>query len=258
MTDLVADRLTTWNPSAWPLARGWRERVDGFFASEQGLRLGAFMTTRLAAGAVIYPPQPLHALALTPLCDAKVVILGQDPYHGPGQAQGLAFSVPPGVRVPPSLRNIRAEIDRERRAGVLDAASTASTASPRQAVATASSGDLAAWARQGVLLLNTCMTVEQAAPGSHAKAGWEALTDRILFAVQGSSRPVVFMLWGSHAQARRPATPAGADRAPRLVLRANHPSPLSANRGPVPFMGCDHFALANAFLVAHGTTPIDW
>lgn len=252
MTDLVADRLTRWNPSAWPVAPDWRVLVNGFFASAQGVRLASFIAARLADGAVIYPPQPLHGLALTPLRDVKVVILGQDPYHGPGQAQGLAFSVPPGVRLPPSLRNIRAEIDRERRAGLLAASGA------KQVAATPSSGDLAAWARQGVLLLNTCMTVEQASPGSHAKAGWEALTDQILAAAQGSSNPMVFMLWGAHAQARRPALEHGAGRPPRLLLLANHPSPLSANRGPVPFIGCDHFAHANAFLAAHGASPIDW
>jgi uracil-DNA glycosylase len=256
MTGLVADRLTAWNPSAWPVAQDWRELVAGFLASAQGVQLGTFITTRLDGGAVIYPPQPLHALALTPLREVKVVILGQDPYHGAGQAQGLAFSVPPGVRVPPSLRNIRAEIDRERRAEALAACETAD---PRQAVAsTIPSGDLASWAHQGVLLLNTCMTVEQATPGSHAKAGWEALTDQILAALQGNQGPIVFMLWGAHAQARRPKVAVGADPAPRLFLLANHPSPLSANRGPVPFMGCNHFAQANAFLVAHGATPIDW
>lgn len=255
MTDLVADRLTTWNPSAWPVAPDWSALVAGFFASGPGVRLEVFITTRLVGGAVIYPPQPLQALALTPLREVKVVILGQDPYHGPGQAQGLAFSVPPGIRVPPSLRNIRAEIDRERRAGVL---AGSDAANPPQDAGSTSNGDLASWARQGVLLLNTCMTVEQATPGAHAKAGWEALTDRILYAVQGSSRPVVFMLWGAHAQARRPSEASGPDRPPRLLLQANHPSPLSANRRPVPFIGCNHFALANAFLAAHGATPIDW
>ena len=255
MADLVADRLKTWNPCAWPLAQDWRGLVADFFASAQGVRLASFITTRLAGGAVIFPPQPLHALALTPLHKVKVVILGQDPYHGPGQAQGLAFSVPPGVRVPPSLRNIRAEIDRERRAGVL---AGGGADHPEQAAVRTSNGDLASWASQGVLLLNTCMTVEQAAPGAHANAGWEALTDRIIDAVQASSGPVVFMLWGSHAQARRPEPVSGAGRAPRLLLLANHPAPLSANRLPVPFIGCDHFAQANAFLVAHGATPIDW
>lgn len=255
MTDLVADRLTTWNPSAWPVAQDWRGLVAEFFTSAQGVRLASFITTRLADGAVIFPPQPLHALALTPLRMVKVVILGQDPYHGPGQAHGLAFSVPPGVRVPPSLRNIRAEIDREWRAGVLTAGGAAH---PGQAATCSSNGDLTSWAQQGVLLLNSCMTVEQATPGAHANAGWEALTDRILDAVQGSDGPVVFMLWGSHAQARRPVEATGGDRAPRLLLLANHPSPLSARRKPAPFIGCDHFAQANAFLAAHGAAPIDW
>lgn len=247
MTDLFTDRLCRWDPTTWSVAHDWRPLVAAFFSSAEGLRLGEFMQRRLAAGATVFPPQPLYALALTPLRTVKVVILGQDPYHGPGQAQGLAFSVPPGVRAPPSLCNILAEIDRERRAGELQAAG------PRGP--SGQSSDLRCWSRQGVLLLNTCMTVEQGAPGSHASVGWEALTDRIIQAIAGKLGPVVFLLWGAQAQARRPV---GASGGPRLVLQANHPSPLSARRKPVPFIGCNHFALANAFLVRHGADPIDW
>lgn len=252
MTELVADRLAAWRPAQWPVTEDWRDLIAGFFASEAGMRLGQHLMARLAAGATIYPPQPLQALAMTPLHAVKVVILGQDPYHGPGQAHGLAFSVPAGVRVPPSLRNIRQEIEREWRDGELVAQTTPECgASP--------GGDLTAWARQGVLLLNACMTVEQSAPGAHAKAGWEVLTDLILGALQRNPGPIVFMWWGAHAQARRPLAGIGDSTAPpRLHLLANHPSPRSARRKPSPFMGCGHFARANQFLARHGVTPIDW
>lgn len=252
MTDLMAERLLAWCPSDWPVANDWRDLTTDFFASETGVMLGRHLKARVSAGATIYPPQPLQALAITPLQAVKVVILGQDPYHGPGQAHGLAFSVPAGVRVPPSLRNIRAEIERERQAGKL---LPAKAPDPCQHP---SSGDLTAWARQGVLLLNACMTVEQAAPGVHAKAGWEVLADLILAAVQRNPGPVVFLWWGAHAQARRPLQVGGEGSAPRLHLLANHPSPLSARRKPTPFIGCGHFALANDFLSRHGATPIDW
>ena len=252
MTDLIGDRLLAWNPADWWVADDWRGLTSDFFSSETGVRLGSFCTARLAAGATIYPPQPLQALALTPLHAVKVVILGQDPYHGPGQAHGLAFSVPPGVRVPPSLRNIREEIAREREAGELR---TDTAADPGRQPP---DGDLSAWARQGVLLLNACMTVEQAAPGSHAKAGWEVLTDRILAAVQSNPGPLVFLWWGAHAQARRPLHAGDDGTAPRLHLLANHPSPLSARRKPAPFIGCGHFALANDFLARNGAATIDW
>lgn len=252
MSDLIADRLVAWNPSAWPVADDWHDLTTDFFASEAGVDLGRYLTARLASGATIYPPQPLRALALTPLHAVKVVILGQDPYHGPGQSHGLAFSVPAGVRVPPSLRNIRAEIEREQQTGELLAG-----AAPEPGLRSPG-GDLTAWARQGVLLINACMTVEKAAPGSHAKAGWKVLTDRILAAVRLNPGPVVFLWWGGHAQARRPMQVNSDGTAPRLHLMANHPSPLSAMRKPAPFIGCGHFALVNNFLLRNGCTPIDW
>jgi len=255
MTDLVAERLLGWNPETWPLAHGWREKLAPFFASAAGVRLGSFIRSRLAAGATIYPARPLHALALTPLREVKVVILGQDPYHGPGQAQGLAFSVAPGVRVPPSLRNIRSEIARERQAGDLALSNAAGRSGAGSALP---DGDLTPWARQGVLLINSCLTVEQSTPGAHAKAGWEALTDLVLAAVEENPGPVVYMWWGAQAQSRRPALAGIGGQAPRLHLLANHPSPLSARRKPQPFMGCGHFAQANDFLLRHGTVPIDW
>jgi uracil-DNA glycosylase len=218
--------------------------VDAFVASPAGQQLGQFIRDRLANGAVIYPPEPFRALALTPLHQVKVVILGQDPYHGPGQAQGLAFSVAPGVRLPPSLRNIFKEIAQDPQRG--------------KAAEVPRNGSLEPWARQGVLLLNTCLTVEAGLPGSHAKQGWEALTDRLIGQIAGQPGPIVFMLWGAHAQAKLPLIDASAFRSGHLVLAANHPSPLSALRGPQPFMGCGHFSLANNFLQRQGLSPIQW
>jgi uracil-DNA glycosylase len=226
-------RLTAWAPEQWPLAEGWRPVVDAFLASPAGQSLGGFLRERLAAGATVYPPQPLRALELTPLSQVHAVILGQDPYHGPGQAEGLAFSVPEGVKLPPSLRNIFKELG----CGPL----------PR-------SGSLVHWARQGVLLLNTSLTVEQAAAGSHAKKGWEQLTDALIATVAANASPCVYLLWGAHAQAKAGLIEATAKQHGReaLVLQANHPSPLSALRPPVPFIGCGHFAAAREWLAARG------
>ena len=240
----AAPRLIEWAPDKWPVADDWRPLVDAFVASPAGLQLGQFIRERLANGAVIYPPEPFRALALTPLRQVKVVILGQDPYHGPGQAQGLAFSVAPGVRLPPSLRNIFKEIAQDPQLGT-------AAEIPRN-------GSLEPWARQGVLLLNTCLTVEAGLPGSHARRGWEALTDQLIGQIAGQSGPVVFMLWGAHAQAKQPLIDASAFKSRHLVLTANHPSPLSALRGPQPFMGCRHFSLANNFLQRQGLSPIQW
>ena len=197
-----------------------------------------FLQARLDAGASIFPPQPLRALELTPPERVRVVILGQDPYHGRGQAEGLAFSVPPGVPLPPSLRNIFKELVRD--LGV------PAPAFPRPG------GSLAGWSRQGVLLLNTCLTVEEGRAGSHAGQGWEQLTDALIAQVARGSRPIVFMLWGAHAQSKQAliAANSGPNRGPdhsHLVLLANHPSPLSATRGPRPFIGCGHFGAARAF-----------
>ncbi len=242
--------LPAWDPGAWPGAPDWRETVDAFFAGAAGRRLGQAIEARMAAGATIYPPEPLRALRLTPLHRVRVVILGQDPYHGPGQAHGLAFSVDDGVPAPPSLRNIRAEIAQERRAGVL-APGVASNGM-------ASAGDLTPWTKQGVLLLNTCLTVERGSPAAHARLGWEVLTGAIIAAIQRRPDPVVFMLWGKHAQDCVSRVGEAGDAAPRLYLRSNHPSPLSARRPPVPFLGCGHFAKANDFLRQHGAAPVDW
>jgi uracil-DNA glycosylase len=242
----TAPHLTEWAPQNWPVADDWRPVLHRFLSSEAGQALGRFMRERLDKGAMIYPPHPFRALALTPLAQVRVVILGQDPYHGPGQAEGLAFSVAPGVRLPPSLRNIFKEVARDARRG--DGRLPAS-----------GDGSLVRWAEQGVLLLNTCLTVEAGQAGSHSQRGWEALTDEIVVAASASRDPVVFMLWGSQAQAKaRLITGADPARDRHLVLSANHPSPLSAMRGPRPFIGCGHFGLANAFLLQHGRSPINW
>lgn len=250
-TDLFAPpaaSLSEWAPEKWPVAPDWRPIIDGYITSPVGTQLGRFIQDRLTSGAVIYPPQPFLALQLTALADVKVVILGQDPYHGPGQAQGLAFSVPPGVRPPPSLRNIFKEINRDPKLQPL---------SPRSS----GDGSLIHWAKQGVLMLNTCLTVEEGQPASHAKRGWENFTDTVVRAISMQDTPKVFLLWGAHAQAKQslilnqdPERPIR----PNLVLKANHPSPLSAMRPPAPFLGCGHFSETNAFLQSHGATPINW
>lgn len=229
--------LLRWNPSDWPVAADWAALVGHFLASTTGRQLGAFISQRLASGAIIYPPQPFRALQLTPLADVKVVILGQDPYHGPGQAHGLAFSVPEGVKPPPSLRNIFKELARD----------------PRITPEAHPGGSLERWAAQGVLLLNTGLTVEEGQPASHAKQGWEVLTDQLIGAVSAKTESVVFMLWGAHAQAKQ----ALIDSRHR-VLSANHPSPLSALRPPQPFIGCGHFSAANDFLHSRGRPPVKW
>jgi uracil-DNA glycosylase len=219
-------QLQSADPDDWPVAPGWQALVDGFFAAPTGIQLLAFLQQRLAAGAVIFPPQPLRALELTPPEGAPVVILGQDPYHGRGQAEGLAFSVAPGVVLPPSLRNIFKELQRD--------LGLPPPPFPHPG------GSLVRWAHEGVLLLNTCLTVEEGQPASHAGKGWEVLTDALIRAVAAGTEPVVFMLWGVHAQSKRPLIDAARHR----VLCANHPSPLSALRPPLPFIGCGHFSQA--------------
>jgi len=226
-------QLTAADPALWSVCAGWQELTHDFFANSTGVSLLAFLNQRLHDNAVIFPPQPLRALALTPPDRVRVVILGQDPYHGRGQAEGLAFSVAPGVALPPSLRNIFKEIQRD--LGVPPPAFPAP------------GGSLAGWAENGVLLLNTCLTVEQGLPASHAKRGWEQLTDAVIRYISMHQKNVRFMLWGSHAQSKREFI--DADR--HKILLANHPSPLSAMRLPVPFIGCGHFSVARAWLKAH-------
>lgn len=222
----VADQLTSADPADWPVAPGWQPLVDAFFQSGEGQALLRFLQMRLQAGASIFPPQPLRALLLTPPEAVHTVILGQDPYHGRGQAEGLAFSVAPGVACPPSLRNIFKELQRD-------------LGTPPPTFPTPG-GSLVAWAESGTLLLNTCLTVEEGQPASHAKRGWEVLTDSLIRHVSAQPQSVVFMLWGAHAQSKRPLI----DTKRHLVLVANHPSPLSALRPPLPFIGCGHFSQA--------------
>jgi len=225
--------LQTSDPGDWPVATDWRPLVDRFFKGIEGMALLAFLKRRIDKNAVIFPPQPLRALELTPLHAVHTVILGQDPYHGRGQAEGLAFSVAPGQALPPSLRNIFKE--RQRDLG---------EAWPAMPVP---GGSLVAWAQQGTLLLNTCLTVEEGLANSHQGKGWEALTDALIAQVSASSRRVVFMLWGAAAHKKRSLI----DESRHLVLSANHPSPLSALRSPAPFIGCGHYSRAQKWCVEH-------
>ena len=234
------DRLVCWPPDLSGMDEGWATLVQGFLSSDAGRALSSRLSDALRVGQVVFPPEPFKALSLTPLKDVRVVILGQDPYHGPGQAHGLAFSVPPGVRIPPSLRNIFKELQE----------SLGLPVPPH--------GSLVHWAQQGMLLLNTCLTVEAGQAGSHARWGWEALTDALVAAVAESPAPVVFMLWGAHAQAKKTILDAVAGSSRHLILQANHPSPLSALRPPLPFLGCGHFARAQLFMSQTGRQPIAW
>jgi uracil-DNA glycosylase len=217
------------------LEPGWKAQLATEFESASMLALREFLLAEKRAGKVIYPPGPriFAAFDATPFDAVKVVILGQDPYHGPGQAHGLCFSVPPGVPPPPSLENIFAELARD--LGV-----------PRP-----DHGCLLPWARQGVLLLNAVLTVERGNAGSHQGKGWEAFTDAAIARLDREREHLVFMLWGSYAQAKGRLV----DARRHLVLKAPHPSPLSAHRG---FIGCGHFSAANQYLQRHGATPIDW
>jgi uracil-DNA glycosylase len=231
-----SDQLQSANPADWPVAPGWRDLVERFFLASDGVLLLEFLSKRLSMGAVVFPPAPLRALELTPLEAVRVVILGQDPYHGRGQAEGLAFSVAPGVPLPPSLRNVFKEMQRDL------GREPPPFPSP--------GGSLVQWARDGVLLLNTCLTVEEGQPASHAGRGWEVLTDAVIRAVSDQAKPVAFLLWGAHAQSKR----ALIDETRHLVLAANHPSPLSALRPPVPFIGCGHFGQCRKWIEDNGLT----
>jgi uracil-DNA glycosylase len=218
---------------------GWRHVLDPVLATAEARRLGGFLKAEEAAGKAIYPPRGtrLAALELTPLDAVKVVILGQDPYHGPGQAHGLSFSVQRGIKVPPSLNNIYKEL-----------ASDLGLPIPAH-------GNLTSWAEQGVLLLNASLTVEDGKPASHAGRGWEAITDAVVAAVAAKQEPCVFMLWGNHAR-KKAANVAGLGQGSHhLVLTAPHPSPLSAHSG---WFGSRHFSQANDFLAAQGRGAVDW
>ena len=221
------------------IPESWRAALEPALASAEARKLGGWLKAEEAAGKVIYPPRGtrLAALALTPLDAVRCVILGQDPYHGPGQAHGLAFSVQDGVRPPPSLVNIYKEME-------------ADCGLPRPA-----NGDLSKWARQGVLLLNNTLTVEAGLAGSHAGRGWDAITDAAVAAVAERDVPTVFILWGSHAKKKASRIPALTRNAANLVLTSAHPSPLSAHNG---FFGSRPFSQTNAFLEANGRGAIDW
>lgn len=213
----------------------WLRGIGGEFDQPYMVDLKRFLLAERDQGKRIFPRARdwFRALDLTPLDRVRVVILGQDPYHGPGQAHGLCFSVQSGVRPPPSLVNIYKELEKD--IGITSPAH----------------GCLEHWARQGVLLLNSVLTVEMGRAASHRERGWERFTDAVIAAVNARPDPVVFMLWGSYAQKKA----AFVDSSRHLVLKAAHPSPLSAHNG---FFGCGHFSKANAFLLNHGLAPIDW
>ena len=222
-------------PDHIKLEPSWKARVGDYLQRDDMQALAVFLRARKAAGARIYPPGPqiFAALDATPFDATRVVILGQDPYHGPGQAHGLCFSVPPGVPVPPSLDNIFKELQRD------------------LGIARPDHGCLFPWADRGVLLLNAVLTVEDGHAGAHAGKGWEGFTDHIVETLDRERENLVFLLWGAYAQKK------GAVIDPRRhrVLKAPHPSPLSAHRG---FLGCGHFSAANQFLARTGHAPIDW
>lgn len=221
------------------LHESWRVPLQPEFAAPYMASLKAFLLAEKAAGKRIFPPgnQWFRALDLTPLDRVRVVILGQDPYHGPGQAHGLCFSVPEGVRPPPSLGNIYKELKAD--LGIDP---------PRH-------GCLERWADEGVLLLNSVLTVSMGQAAAHQGRGWERFTDAVIRLAAAKPEPVVFMLWGSYAQKKAAFVRDVAQGGHHLVLKAAHPSPLSAHNG---FLGCRHFSKANAFLSARGMTPIDW
>ncbi len=218
-----------------PLEAGWQEHLGCEFDKDYMARLRAFLGAEKQAGKTLYPAGPdiFNAFNLTPFEQVKVVILGQDPYHGPNQAHGLCFSVQRGVKTPPSLVNIYKEIQRD------------------LGIAPASHGNLSHWAEQGVLLLNAVLTVEAGQAASHQKQGWETFTDQAIEHLNRDRDGLVFLLWGSHAQKKGRLI----DRERHCVLTAPHPSPLSAHRG---FLGCGHFSRANQYLLQQGKTAIDW
>jgi uracil-DNA glycosylase len=221
------------------LEPSWKQALGAEFDKAYMHDLREFLKLEKQADKTIYPPgdEIFRALDLTPLPDVNVVVIGQDPYHGPGQAHGLCFSVQRGVRQPPSLKNIFKEIRRE----FADAANRLD----------GERGCLEPWSRQGVLLLNAVLTVERGQAGSHQGRGWESFTDAVVEVLNRERRHLVFLLWGSYAQKKA----AMVDRNQHLVLSAPHPSPLSAHRG---FFGCDHFRAANEYLEAHGREAVDW
>ncbi len=222
-------------PSAIKLEKDWLDILEPEFEQAYMKKLKIFLQAEKDAGKIIFPAggNIFNALNTTRLADIKIVIIGQDPYHGEGQAHGLSFSVPKGVRLPPSLQNIYKEIEAE------------------YGIKMPRTGDLTGWAEQGVLLLNATLTVESGMAGSHQKRGWEEFTDAVIRTVNERCENVVFLLWGAYAQKKG----AIIDRKKHLVLESVHPSPLSAHRG---FLGNGHFKKANDYLEEKGKKPIDW
>lgn len=221
--------------NAPPLDSSWLKYWEELAKRPYMVQLRQFLHSQWQKGATIYPDPELYfsAFQATPLNQVKVVILGQDPYHNPEQAHGLSFSVRPGLKIPPSLRNIYKEIERD------------------LGITPSEHGFLKSWSQQGVLLLNSVLTVEKGKPASHRNKGWELFTDEIMKIVNENTKQTVFLLWGSYAQKKGQML----DRKKHLVLEAAHPSPLSARRG---FSGCSHFSLSNEYLKKHGKIPIDW
>lgn len=217
------------------IGESWKAPLAAEFASPYMADLKAFLLKQKEEGRRIFPrgAEYFRALDLTPLDEVRVVVLGQDPYHGDGQAHGLCFSVQPGVRIPPSLVNIYKEMEAD------------------LGIPPARHGFLEHWAKQGVLLLNSVLTVEMGRAASHQGRGWERFTDAVIRIVNEQEKPVVFMLWGSYAQKKA----SFVDQRKHLIIRSAHPSPLSAHNG---FLGSRPFSKANSFLVSHGREPIDW
>jgi uracil-DNA glycosylase len=213
----------------------WQQALEQEFKSDNMQQLRATLAQQRAHGAIIYPPQQeiFSAFELTPLDKLKVVILGQDPYHGPNQAQGLSFSVPATQKIPPSLKNIYKELHADLN------------------IPLPTHGYLGSWAQQGVLLLNSILTVEQGKPGSHQNLGWQIFTDKVIKIINAQDTAIIFLLWGAYAQSKA----ALIDPHQHIILKAAHPSPFSAYRG---FLGCKHFSTVNKILRSTGRSEINW
>jgi uracil-DNA glycosylase len=217
------------------IEEGWKKLLSQEFTKPYFLQIVHFLKTEKTLGKTIYPPgsQIFNAFTMSPLDKTKVVLLGQDPYHGPGQAHGLSFSVPDGVRPPPSLQNIFKELRTD------------------IGMPVPNSGNLSRWAGQGLLLLNAYLTVEAGKPMSHSQVGWAEFTDAVISKISESKKSLVFLLWGRFAQEKQSLI----DETKHLVLKAAHPSPFSADKG---FFGCRHFSKVNEYLMKNGMDPIDW
>lgn len=222
------------NPSSVQIESSWLEHLAGEFSKPYFAQIKQFLSSEKATGKTIFPPGPLifNAFNQTPFDKVRVVILGQDPYHGPGQAMGLCFSVPKNVPIPASLKNIYKEMHRDIGINV-----------PNH-------GDLTSWAQQGVFLLNAILTVEKNMPGSHSKIGWHLFTDAVIKILSDGRQGLIFLLWGNHARSKK----ALIDHSKHAVLEAAHPSPLARDA----FSGCSHFSIVNALLKKRGEPPINW